>query len=75
MTYCNFSDCDMAGTVLSEANLTSSDLSAAENLCSARYDSDTIWPDDDMLPDGFDMACRDDLSSLKDEEDVSMEEY
>ncbi|MDE6139000.1 MAG: pentapeptide repeat-containing protein, partial [Candidatus Gastranaerophilales bacterium] len=75
MTYCNFTDCDMAGTVLSETNLTSSDLSAAENLSSARYDSDTVWPDDDMLPEGFDMACRDDLSSLKDDEDVSVEDY
>ncbi len=53
----------MAGTVFCpKQNLTSSDLSAAENLNSARYDSDTIWPDDDMLPEGFDMACRDDLS-------------
>ena len=68
MTYCNFTDCDMAGTVLS-------DLTAAENLNSARYDNDTIWPDDDMLPEGFDMACSDDLSSLKDDEDSMVEDY
>ena len=75
MTYCNFTDCDLAGTVFSETNLSNSDLSAAENLNSARYDSDTIWPDDDMLPEGFDMACNDDLSSLKDDEDSMVEDY
>ena len=75
MTYCNFTDCDMAGTVLSETVLTSSDLSAAENLNSARYDSDTVWPDDDMLPEGFDGAYKDDLSSLKDDEDSTIGDY
>jgi uncharacterized protein YjbI with pentapeptide repeats len=74
ITYCNFTDCDMAGTVLAETVLTNSDLSAAENLSSARYDSDTVWPDDDMMPDGFDTVYKDDLSSLKDDEDV-VEDY
>ena len=65
MTYCNFTDCDMAGCILSETVLTSSDLSASENLPSARYDSDTVWPDDDLMPEDFDTVCRDDLSALK----------
>ncbi len=65
----------MAGTVLSETILTSSDLTAAENLSSARYDSDTVWPDDDMMPSEFDTAYKDDLSSLKDDEDSMVEDY
>ena len=75
MTYCNFTDCDMAGCVLSETVLTNSDLTASENLASARYDSDTVWPDDDMMPDGFDTACSDDLSALKDDEDSQVSDY
>ena len=75
MTYCNFTDCDMAGTVLSETVLTSSDLSAAENLSSARYDNDTVWPDDDLMPAEFDTTYKDDLSSLKDEDDSSVGDY
>ena len=65
----------MAGTVLSETILTSSDLTAAENLSSARYDSDTVWPDDDMMPAEFDTVYKDDLSSLKDDEDSAVEDY
>ena len=71
----DFTDGDMAGCVLSETVLTSSDLSASENLASARYDNDTVWPDDDMLPDGFDSVCRDDLSALKDDEETSDGDY
>ena len=37
---------------------------------SARYDNDTQWPDNDMLPEDFDSVCADDLSALKDEEDA-----
>jgi hypothetical protein len=64
----------MAGTVLAETILTNSDLSASENLTSARYDSDTVWPEEDMMPNEFDSAYKDDLSSLKDDEDV-VEDY
>ena len=75
MTYCNFTDCDMAGTVLSETDLSFSELSAAVNLNSARYDNDTVWPEDDMLPENFDMICKNDLSSLQDDEDNVVEDY
>ena len=75
MTYSNFTDCDMAGTVLSETDLSFSELSAAVNLNSARYDNDTVWPEDDMLPEDFDMVCKNDLSSLQDDEDNVVEDY
>ena len=73
MTYCNFAGCDMAGCVLSETNLANSDLSAVENLASARYDNDTSWPDPDMMPNDFDSDCQDDLSALKDEEEAPVQ--
>lgn len=72
MTYCNFSDTDMAGCILSETDLSNSDLTAALNLNAARYDEDTIWPDDDMLPEDFDGASHKDLSALQDDEDEAV---
>ncbi len=75
MTYCNFSGCDLAGTVLSEAVLTGSDFSSSENLVAARFDTDTVWPDDDMLPEGFDSTYSDDLSALKDDEESMAGDY
>ena len=69
MTYCNFSDSDMAGCILSETDLSNSDLSASQNLNSSRFDDDTVWPDDDMLPEDFDSTGHRDLSALQDEED------
>ena len=75
MTYCNFTDADMAGCVLCECDLSNSDLSASYNLHASRYDSDTIWPDNDMLPEDFEANYSDDLSSLKDEEDNTVSDY
>ena len=71
MTYCNFTDADLAGCIFSESDLSNSDLTASYNLDASRFDEDTIWPDDDLLPEGFDVKCSDDLSSLKDEEEES----
>ena len=70
MTYNTFPGADMAGCILSETDLSNSDLSSSENLASARYDADTQWPDADMLPEDFDSEYSDDLSALKDEEEA-----
>ena len=75
ITYCNFTGCDMAGSILSETDLSNSDLSTCENLVSSRYDEDTIWPEDDLLPDNFDAVCTNDLSALKDDEDNNIQDY
>ena len=75
MTYCNFSDSDMAGCILSETNLSNSDLTAAVNLNAARYDEDTVWPEDDMLPEDFDGMGHKDLSALQDEEDETSSDW
>ena len=71
MTYCNFTDADLAGCIFSESDLTSSDFTASYNLHACRFDSDTIWPDQELLPDGFDACYKDDLSSLKDDDDYA----
>ena len=69
MTYCNFTECDLAGCIFSETDLTSSDFTASYNLHASRYDEDTVWPDDEFLPEDFDVTTQKDLSSLQDEED------
>ena len=71
MTYCNFTNADMARAILSESVLTSSDLTGCENLASARYDEDTVWPEEDLMPPDFESEYSHDLSALKDEDDDS----
>lgn len=75
MTYCNFSDADLAGAILSETDLSNSDLTASVNLPSSRYDEDTVWPEDDLLPEDFDGSSHKDLSALQDEEDPVSEDW
>ena len=75
ITYSNFSGTDMAGCILSETVLTNSDLSSCENLSSSRFDEDTVWPEEDMMPNDFDSACTSDLSALKDDEDNTIGDY
>ena len=73
--YCNFSDADMAGAVFQGADLTNSDFSASENLSACRFDEETIWPDNEYLPDDFDAKYSSDLSSLQDADDYESSEY
>jgi len=75
VSYCNFTDAEMAGVVFQETDLTNSDLSGSFNLNACRFDAETIWPEIDMLPEDFDSRYNDDLSSLKDDEDMAVEEY
>ncbi|MBR1753867.1 pentapeptide repeat-containing protein [bacterium] len=74
--YCNFSEADVAGLVFQETNLENSDLSSSINLNACRFDEDTVWPDQDLLPEDFDGKYSDDLSSLKDNDDENqVEDY
>ncbi len=67
--YCNFHEADMAGSVFQESDLSNSDLSTSYNLNACRFDEETIWPENDLLPEEFDGMYAMDLSSLKDDED------
>ena len=73
--YGNFSDSDLAGAIFQSADLSNSDFSAAENLSACRFDEDTIWPDNEYLPEDFDTSYSSDLSSLKDDDDFEQSDY
>ena len=73
--YGNFSDADLAGAIFMSADLTNSDFSASENLNACRFDEDTVWPDNEYLPEDFDTSYSSDLSSLRDEEDYEQTDY
>lgn len=72
---CAFAEADMGGADFSESDLTGSDFSIAENLAECIYDSYTIWPDSDYLPDNFDPEYIEDLSCLKDDDDFAEADY
>ncbi len=73
--YCNFSEADLAGSVFQGADLSNSDLSSAENLSACRFDEETVWPDNEYLPEEFDSQYASDLSSLQDEDDYQQSDY
>ena len=73
--YGNFSDADLAGAIFQSADLTNSDFTTAENLNACRFDEDTIWPDNEYLPENFDTSYSSDLSSLKDDDDYEQSDY
>ena len=73
--YGNFSDSDLAGAIFQSADLTNSDFSMSENLNACRFDEDTIWPDNEYLPEEFDTNYSSDLSSLKDDDDYEQSDY
>lgn len=73
--YSNFSDADLAGAVFQGADLSNSDFSMSENLNACRFDEETVWPDNEYLPEDFDANYASDLSSLQDDEDYEPSDY
>lgn len=73
--YGNFTDSDLAGAIFQGANLSNTDFSMSENLCACRFDEETMWPDNEFLPENFDSSYSSDLSSLKDDDEYEQTEY
>ena len=73
--YGNFTDADLAGAIFQSADLSNSDFSMSENMSACRFDEDTIWPDNEYLPEDFDTSYSSDLSSLRDEDDFEQSDY
>lgn len=73
--YGNFADADLAGAIFQSADLSNSDFTTSENLNACRFDEDTIWPDNENLPEDFDTSYSSDLSSLKDDDDYEQSDY
>lgn len=69
VSYSNFTDADMAGSILNCAILDNTDFAGSNNMSACRFDSETVFPDSDMLPEDFDSNYQEDLSLLKDDED------
>ena len=74
VNYCNFTDADMAGCIVKEAELTDSDFTASLNLAATRADDTTVWPDTDLLPDDFDTNYSKD-NNEEDEEESQVSDY
>lgn len=72
---CDFTEADMVGADMIEADLSNADLSLTINLSQCIFDSFTVWPDSDSLPDDFDPEYIEDLSSLRDDDDELESEY
>lgn len=75
LTGCNaanadFNDANLSGADLREADFTDAKFSASINLSQAKFDSLTVWPDNQNLPDDFDS----DYSGLSDYSDDDYEE-
>ena len=67
----DFADADLSGTDFSDADLSSSDFALAQNMSMCRFDSYTVWPEQDALPEDFESEYIEDLASLSDEDDSS----
>lgn len=72
---CDFTEADFSGADLSDADLSNSDLCYADNLTETIFDSYTMWPDADSLPEDFEPEYMEDLSSLKDDDDLFENDY
>lgn len=73
---CDYADADTSGADFSNSDLTGSDFTLSVNLEQCKFDTDTIWPDSDQLPEDFDTKYIHDLSEFNDDEDeVTSDSY
>lgn len=71
----DFTACDMNGVNICGTDLTGTDLSLCKNLMQSVYDGETVWPDDDQLPEDFDPMYEMSFAEMEETEGFSEDQY
>ncbi len=71
----DFAEVDFNGVNVCGTDFTGADLSLSRNLMQSVYDADTIWPDEDFLPDEFDPEDDVSIAELEDAENYMEETF
>jgi uncharacterized protein YjbI with pentapeptide repeats len=71
----DFAEVDFNGVNLSGADFSGADLSLSKNLIQAVCDTETVWPDDELLPEDFDLSEVMTYEDMEDEGDYMPEEF
>jgi len=71
----DFTEVDFNGINACGANLADADLSLAKNLMQAVYDTETIWPDDDLLPNDFEPQENVSFANFDDKDEYPEEQF
>lgn len=79
-SYANIQDCDFEaadfnGVNICGADLSGTDLSLTKNLMQSVYDGETVWPDDDLLPDDFEPEEDLSFAELEEAKEFPEDEY
>lgn len=71
----DFTACDFNGINICGADLTGTDLSLCKNLMQSVYDGETIWPNDELLPEDFDPMYDMSFAEMEESEDFSEDQF
>jgi len=71
----DFTTVDFNGINICSTDLTGTDLSLSKNLMQSMYDGETIWPDDDLLPEDFDPQYEVSFAELEEADDYSEDQF
>ena len=71
----DFSATDFNGINICGVDLTGTDLSLSKNLMQSMYDGETIWPDDDLLPEDFDPQYEVSFAEMEESDGYSEDQY
>ena len=79
LTEVKFDACDLTSVDFTRANVVECSFSESvlngTDLSACRFDEETVWPDNEYLPEDFDSKYSSDLSSLQDEDDYQQSDY
>lgn len=72
---CNFELVDFNGVNICGADITSTDLSLSKNLMQSVYDGETVWPDEDLLPENFEPEEDMSFAEMEEADEYPQDEY